>query len=1623
MTAESARNRQNIIDAIIKSAKKQFPTKKLSILTTFIQQFFSNVPLEDLESRSSDFLYNMITSQWDTIYERQVEECKVRVFNPSDKTDGWHSSYTIIQINQLDMPFLVDSLRMEIIRLGYNTNLIIQLGGIQIRRNAHHQIVELLPFETKGEEVHFEAAIYIEIEKEHDPEKLLMIEENLRRILNDVAAAVRDWETMRTRLYDAIAELDKEEIPLDHEEIDEAKAFLHWLVNDHFTILGYRDYSLTVRDKETYLEIVPNSGLGVLRDESKSKRSRKLSELPTAARVQALSKEILIISKTNTRSTIHRPVHTDYVGVKRFNNKGEIIGERRFIGLYTKDAYHDNPQEIPLLRRKVAQILNKSGVLNLGHAAKDMMNILETFPRDDLFQGSVEDLSEIALGISQLQERRRVRLFLRKDAYNRYVSCLVYMPKEKFNTNLINRMQDVLMEQLEGTEISYSTFFPESILTRLHFVIRIDPKKRLSIDVKVLEDKLVQVAQSWYDRVKLRMIEKFGEEEGEKLFHLYSHAFSAGYREAFKASSVLYDISHIEQLRQNTDLAMTFYRPKNADPGVFRLKTFRYDENIPLSDVIPMLENMGLRVLSEQPYQLQVENRSVWLNDFLMYYPEIHPIDIDKVKDRFQEGFYSVWKGVAGNDSFNRLILAAELTWRDVGVLRGYAKYLHQARFHFSQHYIEQAFTNNPGIARLIIEFFHEHFDPNLEKGRSSRLIQLEKSISNALDHVSSLDEERIFSRYVALIKATLRTNFYQLTSDGKHKEYLSFKLDPKNIPDLPQPLPMFETFVYSVRFEGVHLRGSKVARGGIRWSDRREDYRTEVLGLMKAQSVKNAIIVPYGAKGGFFPKTLPIDATREEIMQEGILCYQNFIRGLLDLVDNLRHGKIETPANTVRYDEDDPYLVVAADKGTATFSDIANSISGEYRFWLGDAFASGGSAGYDHKKMGITARGAWESVKNHFQELGVDTQKEDFTCVGIGDMSGDVFGNGMLLSEHIKLIGAFNHMHIFLDPDPDPALSFKERSRLFNLPRSQWSDYNTDLISKGGGVYVRSAKAIKLSPQAQKILDTEKDTVEPNELIRLLLKAKYDLLWNGGIGTYVKASTETDSQVGDRTNDALRINGNELRCKVVAEGGNLGFTQLARIEYELAGGRINTDFIDNSGGVDCSDHEVNIKILLDRVVASGSLKLEQRNKLLSSMTDEVARIVLFDNYSQARAITMAVKQSAEYLELYRQYMDFYETSGRLPRALEFLPDNKTLAERKADGIALTRPEIAVLMAYSKLILKEQILASDLPNEPILMPYLASAFPKTLSTKYLDEMHHHRLFREIIATQLSNDLVTSLGITFTFQMQDETGGSAESVVRAYVTAKEVFGLVDYAKAIQSLENKVGADVLYLMALEVTQLIRRATRWFLRNRHGHYNIQETVNQFKKPLQKLLEALPELRTGKSKQTYQEKFQQLTKSGVPKDIATMFASTRDVLSLLNIVDASSSSKVDIVTAAGLHFMLIEHLDLRWFREQINSYPITNHWGVLARAAYKADLDSLQRAILASAISTYSKGLNLQQHVKSWLQKKSDHVKRWEAMVTDLRNSTVYEFSMLTVAMRELVELARSDDNGNGKSSKVSN
>ena len=980
-----------------------------------------------------------------------------------------------------------------------------------------------------------------------------------------------------------------------------------------------------------------------------------------------------------------------------------------------------------------------------------------------------------------------------------------------------------------------------------------------------------------------------------------------------------------------------------------------------------------------------------------------------EIQTIFQEAFRRIWYADAENDGFNKLVLGAKLTWREISVLRAYAKYLRQIGFTFSQHYIEETFSNNPIVARLLMDLFNFIFDPQPNK-KLDKIHHIENQLSLELDNVANLDEDRILRRYLEVIRATLRTNYFQVTNMGEFKAYLSFKFNSSLISDIPLPVPMFETFVYSTDFEGIHLRAGKVARGGLRWSNRREDFRTEVLGLMKAQQVKNAIIVPSGAKGGFVVKNLPSDASREKIMKSGIACYKNFIRGLLDLADNLVSGSIIPPENTICFDEEDPYLVVAADKGTATFSDIANEIAQEYGFWLDDAFASGGSTGYDHKKIGITAKGAWESVKCHFRELDIDPYHDDFTVIGIGDMAGDVFGNGLLYSDHIKLIAAFNHTHIFIDPNPDPKLSYFERMRLFKMPISSWEDYDQTLISEGGGIYSRSIKLIKLSPEARDVLGINKETIIPNDLIRAILKAPIDLLWNGGIGTFVKASSELHSEIGDRTNDPLRINGNELRCKVVAEGGNLGFTQLGRIEYELSGGKINTDFIDNSAGVDCSDHEVNIKILLSQLITHNILAEKKRNHLLSQMTDEVAQLVLYNNYCQTRAISFAISYSLEYLELYRQFMRNHEVNKNLNRSLEFLPDDKAINERKANNIGLTRPEIAVLMAYSKIILKNQILDSDLPEEDSLSEYIQFAFPQTLCRRYYEQMQQHHLRREIIATQLSNRVVTEMGITFTYQMNNENNASFDCIVRAYIAARKLFDLHVLWKQVESLDHKVSLDIQHDMTLDIMRLGRRASRWFLLNKSSSFCINETVTHFSHQLSKLVKILPKLLFKEENKKLADRIGYLISEGVPDDIAKRISATRPLYSALNIIEAATTNNADVVEVAKIHFKLMERLELIWFREKINDYPVDNHWTVLARADYKGDLDYLQRALTVSVLKFESKSKRIDDQIDEWFEANRKYVARWKMVLGELRTSTANEFAMLTVAMRALSELAQT-------------
>lgn len=1605
---------EDLVDAIVSKARKELPSSESKLFIKFARLYYSQSRLGDLEDISIDSFYGVVKSHWGLMKQRSGREFKVRVFNPQVEKQDWRCPHTIIEVVTLDMPFLVDSMRMLLNHLGVAVHVMINMGGMKVERDSKGNLTDVFAYNSEEENAEVESPVYMEIDHQTDPEVLSSIRKDIERVLEDVRVAVDDWGCMQQRLRETIEIISSDAMSQEAAEVNESIAFLEWMFEDHFTFLGARDYERVGEGDDIAMRLIPGSGLGVLRDESRSKVVRKYSELPEGARKLALSKDqILIISKTNTRSTVHRPTYTDYIGVKLFNAAGELVKERRFIGLYTSTAYNMHPKAIPVLRKKVTSIFERSGLPLRSHAGKDLMHILSTFPRNDLFQASVDELYRISMGILHLQERRRIRLFVREDAYGRFLSCLVFIPRDNFNTDVLRRMIRILKMEFHGIEVAFNTLFSASILARIHFIIRIDRKKKLKYKLEDVEKKLAEVGKSWYDGFQEGILEYFGEEKGRRLCEKYRHAFPASYREVFLPRNAAHDVEHIENLSSLNMLGMSFYRPIGAARDVIKFKLFRQDRTVPLSDALPMLENMGLRVVGEQPHRLTFEDGSqVWINDFSMTYAVEPTFEVEEVREIFQEAFSKIWLYDAENDAFNRLVLEAQLDWREISMLRAYTKYLRQTGFTYSPEYIAETLVNNAGIAYLLVDLFKGYFDPKGAKSaRKERIEALELLIVQALDAVAILDEDRILRRCLDIIRATVRTNYFQVDSEGKSKSYLSFKFDPSKIPELPLPLPKHEVFVYSPRFEGVHLRADKVARGGIRWSDRKEDFRTEVLGLMKAQRVKNAVIVPGGAKGGFVPKCLPVEASREEILEEGIACYRGFIQGLLDLTDNLKGTEVVPPENTVCRDDYDTYLVVAADKGTATFSDIANSIAVDREYWLGDAFASGGSTGYDHKKMGITARGAWVSAEQHFQEMGVNLSETEVTVVGIGDMSGDVFGNGLLLSRHLKLVAAFNHLHIFLDPKPDTEISFRERERLFNLPRSNWGDYDSKLISKGGGVYPRTAKSIKLTSEVKKLLGISKDFVVPNELIHAILQAPVELLWNGGIGTYVKASTESNLEVGDRANDAVRIDGSELRARVVCEGGNLGLTQLGRIEYELNGGKINTDFIDNSAGVDCSDHEVNIKILLNAVVSSGELTEKKRNGLLRRMTDEVSNLVLQDNYHQNRAISLASYLVPSNMTLYMRYISHQEQEGRLNRAIEFIPDDKALMERKSAGLGLTRPEISVLFAYSKIILEDKIRSSDLPEDPYISQYVKHAFPTPLRKNYSDLLAQHRLAREIISTQLSNRIVSNMGLTFIYQLQDETGVPTSAIVRAFIVAHKVFYMESLHADIESLDYKVDATIQHKMTDDVVRLVRRVTRWFLRNRREHMDIEKTINHYSDHVLGLLQRLPKLILGEDKAKLEAYRDKLIEENVTPEIALKVASTPAMYHTINIIEAANTEKADVYHVAKIYFILVNKLDLLWFRDQINHFPVESRWTILAKAAYKGDLDLIQRQLTIGVLHLDVKSKSITARITAWFDKYGPLIERWKSIITEMRGAEVKDFEIFSVAIRGLSELARAN------------
>ncbi len=1610
MTGDNNGECQNYINQIKTYIHAHAPQKDAELLEIFAQQYFSGSSVDDLKARSVPDLYHILLSHWQFITERASGESKVRIFNPSREKDGWETSHTVIQISHDDIPFLVDSTRMVINRFGYEIHFIIHFGGFKVKRNNENRITDIVS-KNNDASITTEAPIYIEIDRLSDENTMEELKNEINNVLIDVRVAVADWRKMLARVEECLQELKANPSHLSAAELTESIDFLQWLINNNFTFLGARDYKLIGDGTNRALQVVSGSGLGVMRDEAFSTASRVYAELPPQARKMALSRDVLIVAKNSVDSTVHRQAPTDYIGVKTFNDKGELTGERRFVGLYTSTAYNSSPRQIPFLREKVSQVLDQLGFPPDSHDGKEAVHILETLPRDDLFQATREELTDLTRNIIQLKERKRVRLLIRRDSFYRYFSCLVYVPRQIFTTDLAYAMQAVLMEAFHGTDATFTTYFSDSILARIHFMIRVNPKTKIDYSIADIENKLVTVARSWTDELRDQLVNRYGEADGLKYYNKYYKAFPGSYTEDYTSREALDDIEKIECLSEDNPLGMLF--SKTNVNNTLSLKLFYLQQTIVLSDVLPILENMGLKIIGERPHEVKFKDgNTIWINDFNMTYAVNKDIGVNDIKDSFQDTITKVWFGEAENDGFNRLVLEANLTCKETAVLRAYTKYLRQTGFTFSQNYIELALINNAEITKALVQLFILRFDPAYQERNDTH--ELIDFIEKGLDSVASLDEDRILRKLLEVIMATLRTNYFQLNRDGSIKSYISFKFDPMLISELPLPRPKYEIFVYSPRVEGIHLRAGKVARGGLRWSDRREDFRTEVLGLMKAQQVKNTVIVPEGAKGGFVVKTpQTAEMSRDDYLKEGIRCYSIFISGLLDVTDNIKDGVIMPPVNVVRYDGDDHYLVVAADKGTATFSDIANGIAQEYGFWLGDAFASGGSAGYDHKKMGITSRGVWVSVKRNFREIGIDPEKDDFTVIGIGDMAGDVFGNGMLLSQHTKLIGAFNHVHIFLDPDPDPAISYAERKRLFNLPRSSWHDYNPELISQGGGVFDRSAKSIKLSPEIKFLLNIKKDSMAPNELIRAMLKASVDLIWNGGIGTFVKATSESHLDVGDRTNDAIRIDATELNARVVAEGGNLGVTQLARIEYSLQGGIINTDFIDNSAGVDCSDHEVNIKILLNRLVTDGEMTLEQRNKLLEKMTDEVAALVLQDNYNQTQMLSLETSVSQQTMDLLRQYINTMEKSERLDRKLEYLPDDKILLERKASNKPLTRPELSMLLAYSKMYLKQDILNSNIPEDPYFEKFLLNAFPKALGEKYFSQMKEHSLRREIITTQLCASITDRMGINFVERLQRETGASIDFVIRAFTVAESIFGMNDTWNEIMALDYKVNQSIQYRMMLQVYYLIRRATRWFLRNRKPNMLIQKTINDFAPQIAELTRRLPQILDKPDKEAYDSAFNYLIDQEVPEKLARTIAAYNMLFTSLDIVESAKRYELELCEVAKTYYLLGNRLELNWLRELMNSYTVENQWDELARAGFRDDLDRLQRKLSARVLGVRSKELkemNMDERIDHWIQRYQFLMERWYKLIGDIKSTDILDFVTYSVVLRELSTFAQA-------------
>ena len=1526
---------------------------KLEARDPLLQQFaallFEKANPEFLDTFDSDSLLTIARDAFSFFRQPSGDIPRVNVFNPDPEKDGWESPYTVVRIDLTDRPFIVDSVTAEIKRQDFELYYMLH-PVFGVRRG---QAGELDQLGRPGSDAALanEAFELFFIELETDPERLQKLEDGITSVLTDVVRATDAYGALSARAVEVAASLreDAARLPDQAEELTENADFLDWLADDNFVFLGYREYDITEAGGDEYLAITKGSGLGILTDVSRSAYAEpvRISEIKPGLRSRVTGGNPLVVTKTNAESTVHRPVRMDYIGVKKLAADGSYSGERRFLGLFTTKALSTPVNLIPILRRKLRQVLELDGASRGSHDYKQIVSIFDSLPREELFWNDAAQLQADIRTIMTMDEDRTVRLSVRADPMERGVGIIVIMPRDRFSANVRRRVQRFLTSALKANHVDYRlTMGEDEGQARLHFFFTTD-LVAADVDARALEKHVTDLSRSWSEDLQARLVEKYGRIEGRHLARRYTDAFDERFIADSTALKALSDTTELEELDEGRFRVRLLDASSGRHAGAGMLRIYHEGRGLILSEALPLLENVGLRVLEQTSYQVRIGTRELVIESFQVRPQHGGSLPTHDAANRLTAGLEELLQGEAEDDRLNALLLSTTLNLRQVSLLRAYAMYYAQVSAATSRSFLESSLVAHPAAAEAIWNYFAVRFDPatgeSLE-ARSARLEQLGEEFLAILTNVTLLSEDTALRGIFNLVESTVRTSFYL------NLPRISIKLDSHMVSQMPDPRPLYEIAVSAPGVDGTHLRGGMVARGGIRWSDRADDFRSEVLGLMKTQMTKNAVIVPVGSKGGFVVKREPQDRgeLREYVKQQ----YQTYIRGLLDLTDNVVDGQTVQPAGLVIWDEPDTYMVVAADKGTATFSDVANATAAEYGYWLGDAFASGGSHGYDHKAQGITANGAWQTVSRHFRELGIDVKNDEFTAAGIGDMAGDVFGNGMLYTDKLRLQAAFNHLHIFLDPEPDAARGHVERRRLFTTPGSSWTDYDRSLISEGGGIFERAAKSIPLSPQVRAMLDVEAEELSGQELIRAILRMPVDLLWNGGIGTYVKASTESHADVRDAGNDSVRVDGNELRARVVGEGGNLGFTQQGRIEYARGGGNINTDAIDNSGGVDLSDHEVNIKILLQAAMADGKLTLEDRNVLLEQMTPDVVNLVLKNNYSQSLALSMAVPRSAQDLQLFSTLQEYLSERGDLDPRVEYLPTARQLQELQRAGQGYSRPELAVLLAYVKMGLYRRLLETDLTDEPHFEHYLLEYFPDVLVERFPEATRNHSLRREITATQFTNRVVDLLGISFVHRLLRDTGATPVEVIRASLISLEIMQAGSFVQQVFALDNKVPADVQHSLLGELVGAVDGLVQWMILSDLGKVPVAEFVSTYQEPLQHLQGTLPDLLQGSPAERFRANAAAFEAMGVPAGLARMAATYDFLPASVGAIEVSRAAGLELTDAATRFYNLGERLSLGWLRDLLNDMDKPGKWEKIGTGGLIMDLRSSQRELTLAAV-----------------------------------------------------------------------